>query len=197
MLEQEEEAARKAQEDRKRAAELADAEMARKFQEQEQEAIKRQRDMALQDAQIAARLLEEEKRAIEREKEKRDWEATMNLIKQEATSEVEQELARVREEKRRLEERLQEAGKPAPIAISLAECEYPDAWDVINQKSNQLILDVPQHSAEWKTVVKEFHSGMPQAKVTRIQRNQNKSIWMWFWLKRKEIQQKKWMGWCK
>lgn len=32
-----------------------------------------------------------------------------------------------------------------------------------------------------------FNKGMPHAKITRIERNQNKTLWTWYFLKRELI----------
>jgi len=149
---------------------------------------------------IAARMVEEERRAIAKDDEKRkqeaerkDWEATLNLIRDEAKSESQQELERLQREKRDLERELERQRNERvyaanPVELSLADVEYPHWW--VHQHNNHEILDVPKNSGEYNNISSKFLTGMGRAKITRIQRNQNRQIWMWYWLKKQEMAQK-------
>lgn len=61
------------------------------------------------------------------------------------------------------------------VSISLNGVKYPDYW--CDQYTDHLTFEVPQHSSEFKRIAKEFKKGMPQAKIDRIERNQNRTLW--------------------
>jgi len=113
------------------------------------------------------------------------------LVRQEAKAQTDQELARMLREKEELEARLREIQTtPSSAAvITLHNIEYPDYWSK-HKKLNHQSFDVVKGSAEWNKIEVRFHGGLPRCKILRIERNQNKNLWMWYFLKRQQLEQK-------
>jgi len=186
---EEEEAQRQAEIERKRKAEVSDAQLAIKLLQQEQDQIKQRQEQAARDAEIAKRILEEDEKREKQERDKKDLEATMNLIRDEAKYELQLELDRIKAEKSRLENQLaNQVHLGNPLELSLADCEYPDDWEWQDQP--HALFEVRKGSTEWNRINGQFKMGMPNGNITRIQRNQNRTLWMWYWLKRNEIAKK-------
>jgi len=91
-----------------------------------------------------------------------------------------------------LEEQLrrEREDKPVPneVCLSLGDLEYPVFWQ--HQYNEIQFFDVGKDSEEWRKIATHFRQGIPQIKIQRISRNQNKQLWMWYWLKRNEIAKK-------
>jgi Poly(ADP-ribose) polymerase catalytic domain len=63
--------------------------------------------------------------------------------------------------------------------------EFPTFWSPQQREHQQ--FKVPSDSEEYKSVTDTFLEGMPHAKVHSLTRNQNRRLWMWFLLKKKEL----------
>jgi len=66
--------------------------------------------------------------------------------------------------------------------IILQGVEYPQYWQ--KQIANHQSFDVPRDSQEWHWITGRFKEGVKN-NIHRIERNQNKELWMWYWLKKK------------
>jgi len=165
-----------------------DAVIAKKMFEEEQERLKKTQKMAEDDAALAKKLLEEEEKRVKADKEKMDWEKTMDMIKTEAKAQADEELAKLLKEKEELESRLRtQTTVTNGGAIILQGVEYPKYWQP--QVHNHQSFDVPRNSQEWKWIEGRFHEGIKN-NLHRIERNQNKELWMWYWLKKKQMDAK-------
>jgi len=99
------------------------------------------------------------------------------------------QIARLMHEKQELEQRLLEAqNMPKEAVIDVSNVDFPDYW--YQQNSPFQSFDVHTGSEEWNRVQYRFQQGLPGAVITRIERIQNKNIWLWFYLKKKELEAK-------
>jgi len=99
------------------------------------------------------------------------------------------QIARLMHEKQELEQRLLEAqNMPKETVIDVSSVDYPDYW--YSQSTPFQSFDVPKGSDEWNRVQYRFQQGLPGTHITRIERIQNKNLWLWFYLKRKELEAK-------
>eukprot|EP01126_Amoeba_proteus_P044715 TRINITY_DN4982_c0_g1_i5.p1 TRINITY_DN4982_c0_g1~~TRINITY_DN4982_c0_g1_i5.p1 ORF type:complete len:297 (-),score=54.74 TRINITY_DN4982_c0_g1_i5:337-1104(-) len=138
-----------------------DNELARRMQEQERKVYEEHQKIVEQDALIAQALYEEEQREIEERKNS--------------------ELVRMMLEKEELEKQLTKEPNQSP---NLALVEYPEDW--VSQTGSHQMWDVPRDSSEWNRIQSHFNRTLG-SNITKIQRNQNKDLWMWYWLKKQEI----------
>eukprot|EP01120_Amphizonella_sp_Union-15-10_P009470 TRINITY_DN358_c0_g1_i1.p1 TRINITY_DN358_c0_g1~~TRINITY_DN358_c0_g1_i1.p1 ORF type:complete len:430 (-),score=130.31 TRINITY_DN358_c0_g1_i1:25-1314(-) len=190
---------------RKEEIEKQDAEIARRLFEEEQRNKKRE-ELEERDRDIARRIqLEEKKRKDRKIQEERDAEIARKLYEEEKDLEKKQEmerkmsikqaeadrkLSKLMAEKQELERKLREVEnsvvlQPGPV-ITLADVEYPNYWDYQNHPIQR--FNVAKNSSEWYRVSGQFIQGLPQSTITKIQRIQNQTIWMWYFLKRKQLQ---------
>jgi hypothetical protein len=81
---------------------------------------------------------------------------------------------------------------------SVVEIEYPAYWEA--QDSDQQVFKVKKdryrlqmndqsllNSMEYKSILERFSAGMPSSEVHKIERNQNKKLWMWYQLQKQEV----------
>jgi len=161
-----------------------DAALARKIQVEEQASLRNANEAS---EKLARQLFEEEEKK-RKEREQMELRNTMEDIRQAAKAQADTELARIRQEKAQLEEQVHRAEiEAARGSIELQGVEYPKYWQP--QSSNQQLFEVPQRSEEWNWVSGRFKEGL-QNQIAKIERNQNKELWMWYWLKRKQMQTK-------
>jgi len=71
------------------------------------------------------------------------------------------------------------------VNMSLNDIEYPNYWH--KQGANFQCFDVSPYSAEYDKVISQWKKGMPGVAVVRLERNQNKTLWMWYYLRRKMV----------
>eukprot|EP01114_Cavostelium_apophysatum_P012700 TRINITY_DN2902_c0_g1_i1.p1 TRINITY_DN2902_c0_g1~~TRINITY_DN2902_c0_g1_i1.p1 ORF type:complete len:612 (-),score=194.07 TRINITY_DN2902_c0_g1_i1:8-1843(-) len=203
ILRLEEELARKELEDRKvaeefwikeqqaiaRQMELKEEEDARLAKELwEKENVKASED---EDERLARQLWAKEQENEERIKQKKDLEAALDLVRDEARQEADEALARLMKEKEELLSQinnLKNAYEDAPVdqvSLSLKDVEYPKFWQ--HQVADFQSFDVKGGTEEYNWITSHFKKGLPQVKINRIERIQNKPLWMWYFLKRKQI----------
>jgi hypothetical protein len=88
--------------------------------------------------------------------------------------------------KQELEDRLREAEKmPKDTVIDVSAVEYPHYWQP--QSSPFQSFDVIKGSDEWNQIHSKFIHSLPGTNVSRIERIQNKTLWLWYYLKKKEL----------
>lgn len=207
-----------AQIDAQKAADAASARLAAEFMRREEELAKREaeqrqrqaRDLAVAEAAMLAderRALEDERRALEDEKvarqlqleeereeelrkvreqfQREKYEVELRLRNENAAAE-----ARLHHEKALLEQQLADLRDGRINAVGLPGIEYPEEWVPMLEGTNHLLVDVPRNSPEWASVLHYFAMGAPSANVLRIQRNQNRQLWMWYSLTRQSILRK-------
>jgi len=169
---------------------MTDEELAILLMRQEEEEFKKkQKEKEEADKKLAEAIMQREKQEEEERKKKQEWEDTLNLIKMQAKQEADAQLARLLREKEELQAQLQDLSVNSTdekhVALSLAEVETPSYWQ--NQVSNHQMFDVKSGTEEYKKVIAAFKQGMPSAKVVRIERNQNKTLWTWYFLQRQMV----------
>jgi hypothetical protein len=71
--------------------------------------------------------------------------------------------------------------------VALPGVQYPAMWSRMDEHENHRLVNLARGCAEWQSVVRHFKQGAPRAHVTQIVRNQNRSLWMWFYLRREEM----------
>jgi len=72
-------------------------------------------------------------------------------------------------------------------SLSLSDIEHPKYWQ--KQVSDYQTFDVKKGSDEWKDICSEFLKGLPGSNIVRIERNQNTTLWMWYFLRRQLVGQ--------
>jgi poly [ADP-ribose] polymerase 7/11/12/13 len=80
---------------------------------------------------------------------------------------------------------LRTAPQDSSVSMSLKDIEYPKYWS--KQVADYQTFDAKKGSEEWYSVSSEFLKGLPGSKIVRIERNQNKTLWMWYYLKRQLV----------
>jgi len=129
-------------------------------------------NVTMTDAEFAAKLYAEENRKYNN-----------------TSVDADAQIARLMHEKQELEQRLIEAqNMPKEAVIDVAAVDYPDYW--YQQNTPFQSFDVPKGGDEWNRVQIRFQQGLPGTHITRIERIQNKNLWLWFYLKRKELEAK-------
>lgn len=169
----------------RRQPEEQDERIAKMLQELENENLQRLRKEKEElDQKIAEQLwkqeqeAEEERKRKEREKQNlEEWEKTLNLIKAEAKAEADAQLAKLLREKEELAAQIDSltVEQEKSVSIHLNGIQYPDYWS--HQITDYQTFDVPKSSHEFRNILQEFKKGLPQARVQRIERNQNRTIW--------------------
>jgi len=136
-------------------------------------------------------LVAEEQNKFAQNEQMKEWESTIEMVRLQAKSESDQQLARIMREKEELEQRLRDAEVSKVdnnVVINLDTVEYPSYWDP--QTTSHQSYDVKKGSDEWVRISTRFNESLPHQKIHRIERNQNKNLWMWFYLKKKELEAK-------
>jgi hypothetical protein len=180
-------ARREAEQAERQARDLAVAEAA--MLADERRALENER-RALEDEKVARQLLleeerEEELRKVREQFQREKFEVELRLRNENAAAE-----ARLRHEKALLEQQLQNLHEGRAAEIGLPGIEYPAEWVQMVPHINHLLVDVRHQSEEWRQVCHYFALGARSAMVVRIQRNQNKQLWMWYQLTRQSILRK-------
>jgi len=135
---------------------------------------------------LAQLFLDKEKEEQEKKKkESEEVEKTLQLIKDQLKAEAEEKLKKIEAEKVQLEQKLSSTHGGT---IKIDGTEFPSYWATQPDGilSSQLI-DVDPNSDEYVGIVNKFFQSMPQFAVTKLQRNQNKRLYMWYFLRKKEI----------
>jgi hypothetical protein len=81
-----------------------------------------------------------------------------------------------------------ESPKEKKVDKEVLEIEYPRYWEP--QESDHQMFPVKEGSMEYNSIVDRFHESMPKVKVTKVLRNQNRRLWMWYLLKKMEVSKK-------
>jgi len=66
------------------------------------------------------------------------------------------------------------------------EIEFPTYWEP--QDKDHQIFHVKEGSNEYNSIVERFTESSPHAKVKKVQRNQNRRLWMWYLLKKQDVE---------
>jgi hypothetical protein len=101
------------------------------------------------------------------------------------------QIAKLLQEKQELEERLRQAEtlpKESTTVIDVSSVEYPPFWQP--QSSPFQSFDVKAGTAEWNEINQRFVQTLPSLHISRIERIQNRNLWLWFYLKKKELDAK-------
>lgn len=172
---------------------LSDSQLARQLDEEER---KREEE----DRRLAEELWKREEEEERERKKRKEWEETLTLVRTQAKAESDEELARAlkeREDLMRELERLKaqaemnamlpDAGGDTHVSLTLDGIEYPERWE--NQKGEYQTFDVKKGSEEWNEIETHFQNSLGGigAHITRIERNQNKSQWMFYYLRRQQV----------
>jgi len=179
----------KEEQDRK----LSDAKFALELQKQEEEEFARIRKLKEeQDRKLAEDLEKKDKEIIEAQKKKKEWDDTVKIIKQEVRTENDEMLAKLLKEKEDLLSQLERAKhqqvmveERGPASINLDGVEYPDYW--LRQVADFQTFEVKFGTEEYYKIANEFSRGLPNNSIKRIERNQNRTQWMWYFLKRQFV----------
>jgi len=145
----------------------------------ERAALQRERQ-ALADEAVARRLQAEEDAEEQKIKLAREVAEARRL-------EAQRVEARLRREQESLEQQLADIHLGQRGVVSLAGVVYPNLWSAMDHDENHRLVNLPRGCAEWHSVVRNFKRGAPRATVTQIVRNQNRSLWTWFYLRREEM----------
>jgi len=197
------------QEDRLRAARDAEAkrlnreEERLRRQQQEQEALrlaqrlhedelrrKREADQRLsEDERLARQLSEDDRRRDEDRRRQIEQDRAIAVARQQAKAEMDAEIARLLKEKEDLEASLQNMQNPYHEVnegtIVLHGVEYPSYWQA--QVNNCQQFEVQAWTEEYTRITSKFLETIPHAHIRSVQRVQNRSLWMWYFLKKKDI----------
>jgi len=133
-------------------------------------------------------LVSEEQNKFAQNEQMKEWESTIEMVRMQAKSESDMQLARIMREKEELEQRLRDAEVSKVdnnVVINLDTVEYPSYWDP--QNSSHQSFDVKKGCDEWVRISTRFNESLPHQKIHRIERNQNKQLWLWFYLKKQEL----------
>jgi len=178
--------------DRRVVMEDEDAKFAKALQLQEEEEFKKAKKLKEEaDLKLARDLEQKDKEIIEAQKKKKEWDEAVNLIKQETRLENDEMLAKLLKEKEDLLGELEQAKhlvkveEDTSVSMSLDGIEYPKYWQ--KTVSDYQTFDVRPGSEEYKKVAAEFSKGLPGSTIKRIERNQNKTQWMWYFLRRQFV----------
>jgi len=134
--------------------------------------------LVLSDAEFAAQLAAKEQQSI-----------VQRAIVHNNTA-ADAQIARLLQEKQELEERLREAEKMPKEAgvIDVSSVDYPHHWQPQNSPFQS--FDVIKGSDEWNVIHNRFIQSLPGNHISRIERIQNKTLWLWYYLKKKELDMK-------
>jgi len=161
---------------RKARIEAEDAALAKLFMEQEQQNQPKPKPKPVQtvltDAELAAQLYAQETR-------------------QSHNTTADAEIARLLQEKQELEERLKQAQnipKEAVVNIDVSGIDFPPYWNLQNNPFQS--FDVVRGTDEWERIEHHFSQGLANTPIYRIERIQNKQLWLWFSMKKKELEAK-------
>jgi len=162
------------------------------YKKEQEENIKKQKD----DEEIAKRMGDEEKRKeedqkrkLQQQKEQHEYEETLQLITDNVRKEKEKELEQALEEKRKIEQELEKIRLEKEYDMS--EINFPETWVYMGNKDHEL-YDVYEDSEEYHYIAEQFFSslGAQNIIISRIQRNQNRQQWLWFYLKKQDLKKK-------
>jgi len=155
----------------KKARLLAEDEaLAKLLMEQEHKPVPKSTPITISDADYAAQLYARD----------RDNNSTLASDAQ---------IAKLLQEKQELEERLRQAeNMPKETVLDVSSVEYPSEWQP--QSSPFQSFDVVRGTEEWRIVEERFTQGLPHCPISRIERVQNKQLWLWFYFKKKELDSK-------
>jgi len=129
--------------------------------------------LVISDAEFAAQLAAKEQQAVVHHH---------NNINTAADAQI----ARLLQEKQELEDRLHEAEKmPKDAVIDVSSVDYPHYWQPQNSPFQS--FDVIKGSDEWIGIHTRFNVSLPGSNISRIERIQNKNLWLWYHLKKKEL----------
>jgi len=166
-----------------------DEKLALELQKQEEEEFKKARKAKEEaDRKLAEDLERKDKEIQDAQKKKKEWDDAVSLIKMETRLENDEMLAKLLKEKEELLAQLaneKHKDHDSTVSISLDGMKYPKYW--CKQTHDFQTFDVYEHSDEYNNVIDHFHKGLPGAKVVRLERNQNKSLWMWYYLRREAV----------
>jgi len=176
-----------------RERELRDAELARQLEDEER---KREEE----DKRLAEELWRQEQEQERERRRQKEIEETLTMVRLQAKTESDEELARALKEKEDLLLELEEIKarsemeKHIPkefgdthVGITLNGIEFPEKW--VEQRSDYHIFDVQRNSNEWRQIEQHFTStvGGVNCNIQRIERNQNKTLWTFYYLKRNHV----------
>eukprot|EP01102_Stenamoeba_stenopodia_P006112 TRINITY_DN1688_c0_g1_i2.p1 TRINITY_DN1688_c0_g1~~TRINITY_DN1688_c0_g1_i2.p1 ORF type:complete len:479 (+),score=146.42 TRINITY_DN1688_c0_g1_i2:199-1635(+) len=163
-------AAKAAKEREKRDKEVAE-QLQRIQQEEERKRLQR-------DKEIAEELARKQREAERLREESKKFDSAVELIRDEVVA--------LEEEKKKLAEEVEKLRKKTEkIDLSVGEIRYPDTWDM-SYESDCSLVDVARGTNEWKRIQKAFAQTCNKY-ISRIQRNQNKKLYKWYWLRKEEM----------
>jgi hypothetical protein len=177
---------------------LSDSQLARQFEEEERKHEK-ERKHEEEDRRLAEELWKKEEEEERERKKRKEWEETLTLVRTQAKAESDAELARAIKEREDLMRELEQLraqaeidamlpdGGDTHVALTLDGIDYPDRWE--KQKGEYQTFDVKKGTEEWNEIENHFLGSLGGigAQVTRIERNQNKSQWMFYYLRRQQV----------
>jgi len=157
----------------------------------EEEERKREEEEEEEDKRLAEELWRREQEQERERKNQKEIEETLTMVRLQAKTESDEELARALKEKEDLQRELEEikarSEMDTHVGISLNGIEFPEKW--VEQRSDYYIFDVQRNSNEWRQIEQHFTSTMGGVKcnIQRIERNQNKTLWAFYYLKRHHV----------
>jgi len=153
---------------------------------------RKKKNLTTLDALLAKELWDKEREEEEARKKKKEWEDTLNLIKTEAKTEADEIIAKALREKEQLEAELERLKQQTAFLsstdskLSLNDIEYPDYWEP--QSNSHQRFEVYAGSHEFDQVLSTWYNTIGSRRnVRKLYRNQNKSLWTWYYLKKKEV----------
>lgn len=174
--------------------------LALKLMQEEELQAERERKARLEAEDAAlAKLLMEEEQSVPKPKPSpspkiiSDAEYAAQLYAESRTNETntsaDAQIARLLQEKQELEERLRQAeNQPKETVIDVSGVDYPSYWSP--QSSPFQSFDVARGSDEWEKIERHFSQGLANTPIYRIERIQNKQLWLWYTLKKRELDAK-------
>ena len=166
-----------------------DLQLALEIQRKEQEEREKIRKLREQDEELAKKIWEEEEEREKRRKKEEDrakqleWQKTVELVKKETMLESDAKMAKMLAEKEELERKLEEleqerrSNNNNAVSVIMDNLDLPEYWAIHPHGVDHLSTDVTEDDDDYHHVTSAFLRDMPNARILRIERNQNVKLW--------------------
>jgi len=143
------------------------------------------------DEKFAKELWEEEQNARNTLSAQQKWEQEVASLKAAAKIEADDKIKKAKEEKDRIQRELQKLEYDRLKKQNEFESKtfegilFPDHWS--KQAKDLQIFEVAKYSEEFNKIAKRFNETAPGTTITKIERNQNRTQWTFYFLQREKI----------
>eukprot|EP01089_Gocevia_fonbrunei_P019287 TRINITY_DN6784_c0_g1_i1.p1 TRINITY_DN6784_c0_g1~~TRINITY_DN6784_c0_g1_i1.p1 ORF type:complete len:394 (-),score=111.76 TRINITY_DN6784_c0_g1_i1:102-1283(-) len=173
---------------------LTDSDFARQLQEENSSEPKMMGSLDLTidaDRDLAQKLWEEEQASKTGKSLESEWDRELASLKAAAELEAQEKIEQTRKEKETIELELQKIEweklkKEKQLEIKTFQgVEFPAHWEP--QKTDLQIFNVHPGSKEWNRIIDRFKVTAPGTHIKKIERNQNRTQWTFYFLRREQI----------